>query len=93
MEKSLDQMLESSQKIIRRRGLDIKKKTMENAGLIFDLNEIRKKRKELETDINNKATMLEQSKNENFKLKTELNKFKSQTDKNSVQVLFIWLRN
>lgn len=59
---------------------------MENAGLIFDLNEIRKKRKELETDINNKATMLEQSKNENFKLKAELNKIKTQAEKNSVLV-------
>lgn len=43
-------MHESSQKIILRRELDIKKKTMENAGLIFNLNEIRKRNKKVESD-------------------------------------------
>ena len=41
-------MHDSSQKIIARRELDIRKKTMENAGLIFDLNEIRKRNKKIE---------------------------------------------
>ena len=77
LEKSLDQMLESSQKIIKRRGLDIKKKTMENAGLIFDLNEIRKKNKQYEQEITNTATLLEHSKNENAKVKLENMKLKT----------------
>ena len=32
----------SSLKILERREIDIRKKTSENAGLIFDLNEIKK---------------------------------------------------
>lgn len=84
LEKSLDQMLESSQKIIKRRGLDIKKKTMENAGLIFDLNEIRKKNKQYEQEITNTTTLLEHCKNENSKLKLENMKFKNSLAKYTV---------
>lgn len=58
LEKSIDQMHDSSQKIIARRELDIRKKTMENAGLIFDLNEIRKRNKKIEQDQKTKETMM-----------------------------------
>lgn len=48
LEGNIDQMQTSSQKILIRREKDIRKKTMENAGLIFDLNDIRKKHKLIE---------------------------------------------
>lgn len=91
LEKSLDQMLESSQKIIKRRGLDIKKKTMENAGLIFDLNEIRKKNKQYEQEITNTTTLLEHCKNENVKLKAENLKLKNGLGKHPVNSSFIFI--
>ena len=57
-EKSIDQIHESSQKMIKRRELDNRKKMMENAGLIFDLNEIRKRNKQYEQELNTKETDL-----------------------------------
>ena len=51
LEKSIENFKEASQKKIYRRESDIKKKTMENAGLIFDLNEIRKKNKQYDKEI------------------------------------------
>ena len=41
----------SSKKKIFRRESDIRKKTMENAGLIYDLNEIRKKNKQYDKEL------------------------------------------
>ena len=44
--------------MIKRRELDNRKKMMENAGLIFDLNEIRKRNKQYEQELNTKETDL-----------------------------------
>jgi hypothetical protein len=45
LEKSIYQVNKASEKILSRRTDEITKKTKENAELIFDLNEIRKKNK------------------------------------------------
>jgi len=42
LENNIEAMHTSSHKILKRREKDIRKKTMENAGLIFDLNDLRK---------------------------------------------------
>ena len=51
LEKSIDNVEVSSKKKIFRRESDIRKKTMENAGLIYDLNEIRKKNKQYDKEL------------------------------------------
>lgn len=51
LESEINNVQEVCQKKIYKRETDIRKKTMENAGLIFDLNNIRKKNKILDKDL------------------------------------------
>ena len=76
LEKAMEQMEESAKKIIKRREVDIRKKTIENSQLIYQLNEIRKRNKEYEQEILSKDTILETMKNENTKMKVEIDKMK-----------------
>ena len=71
LENCIDQIHVSSNNIIKRREVDIRKKTMENAILIYDLNQIRKQNKELQTQITSKNTEIELQNNEIKKLKRE----------------------
>lgn len=54
LEKSIYQVNKASEKILSRRTDEITKKTKENAELIFDLNEIRKKNKQQQVELKNK---------------------------------------
>lgn len=72
LENCIDQIHVSSNNIIKRREIDIRKKTMENAVLIYDLNQIRKKNKEYDIKLTSKTTKLEHKNNEIKNLKKEV---------------------
>lgn len=77
LEKSIYQMNKSSEKIILRREKEIYKKTKENAELIYDLNDMRKQNKEYTTELSNKTIQMENLKNDNMKLRQEVQKLKN----------------
>lgn len=74
MEKTINQITESSGKLLDRRSKDIYNKTKENAELIYDLNDYRKKNKELQSQLANARMEID-------KLNKQVSNFKIETTK------------
>lgn len=74
LEKNIMTLSKSGQKIIMRRENEIVKKTKENAELIYDLNDIRKRNMDYQQELINTQAKLESQKRENNNLKSELQK-------------------
>lgn len=72
LEKSIHQVNKASEKILSRRTDEVSKKTKENAELIFDLNEIRKRNKEQLAELKNKDKEIYQLKRDVNLLNSEL---------------------
>lgn len=83
LEKSIYQVNKASEKILSRRTDEITKKTKENAELIFDLNEIRKKNKEQQVELKNKDKEIYQLRRDLNLLNSELRKQDKQEEPNS----------
>ena len=71
-------MNKSSEKIILRREQEVYKKLKENADLIYDLNEMRKLNKDLQTDQTNKKIQIDNLQKQNASILMEINKYKRQ---------------
>lgn len=72
LNKTIQQISESSNKLLDRRYQDIFNKTKENAELIYDLNDMRKQNKEFQSQISNLRMKEDKYIKEIANLKTEV---------------------
>jgi chromosome segregation ATPase len=89
LEKSINQMNKSNDKLMKRREHDIFKKTLENSELINDLNKLRQQNTVLQRQMNTMISDLKKYERENSYMKNEMQRLKSQLSKFTVHELWL----